>query len=366
MKQLIRREVREHYKLAVIGFLILSAMLTLGFFDSRAQLQRAAVGGGYRDPESFHPLVSKQLLTQASFFCALFGALLGWLQIRAEKHPDLWAFLLHRPVQRSSILRSKIASGLLLYTMGAALPVTGLILVAIQPGAVAAPTEWRMALPLLAVVLAGTACYFAGALTALRQARWYASRGVGLGLAGLAMSAVTNVPEFWHALGIVAIADSLLVLGVWGHFQTGGFYKGQARASKCALILTSTAFATVALGIALAIVFQALQPEADYVWTQYNVSKDGKILRVTTHQATGEMEAVDLAGNPVLDPATGKMIKPTEWHKLVAPSIGLNFQENAEAEDAAGLRPHFSNALRYFRPWRALRKSLWYLTREGA
>ena len=37
--------------------------------------------------------------------------------------------------------------------------------------------------PVATILLAGTVPYFAGMLTALRQARWYASRALGLGVA---------------------------------------------------------------------------------------------------------------------------------------------------------------------------------------
>ena len=364
MKALIRREIREHFKLAVIGLVILSAMLALGFFESRSELRRAAAGQHYGNPDGFHPLVSKSLLTQVSIFCGLFGGLLGWLQIRAEKHPDLWAFLVHRPVPRTTILKSKIASGLVLYAMGSCPPTIALFAIAMQPGAVAAPTELAMTLPLLSVVIAGTAAYLAGVLTALRHARWYVSRGVGIGVAVLVVSAATSVPEFWQALGLVAVANVILLLCVWGHFQTGGFYNGQPVVSKGALILTTTLSSVAIVGVVLAMVVQTIWPDTDHISTQHQVSKKGQILRVTTNYRTSEAEAVDLGGAPVLDPLTGQKLKGAELNKLNAPGLGASYQNPSDPNER-GWRESFSSALRYFRPWRVLDKALWYLTQDG-
>ena len=64
--------------------------------------------------------------------------------------------------------------------------------------------------------------YFAGLLTGLRKARWFASRGFGLGLAVVANFSLFAVPEFWHALLIIVVAGTLLALAVWGGRTPGG------------------------------------------------------------------------------------------------------------------------------------------------
>ena len=117
------------------------------------------------------------------FFCAIFGAVLGWLQIHNERHRDLWAFLVHRPVTRTEILLGKIIAGLVLYTLGGGLAAGWLYRLGGIPGHVAAPFQWAMLCRSPALFLSGIVFYFAGMLTGLRQARWYASRTFGLGLA---------------------------------------------------------------------------------------------------------------------------------------------------------------------------------------
>ena len=110
MKSLFRKELREHFKVAILGFVVLSVMLVLAFQGCTNQFFQLTRYGNSTS-EGLQPLLASGVLTQVAFFCAIFGALLGWLQVRAEKHPDLWAFLVHRPITRSLILRDKILSG---------------------------------------------------------------------------------------------------------------------------------------------------------------------------------------------------------------------------------------------------------------
>src|SRR4051812_9649662 len=122
MKQLILKELREQFKVAFVGLLILVVMLFVMFTAYGSQLVQLARNQGGGNSNVLQPLMNSEVLGQAAFFCAIFGALLGWLQIHAEKHPDLWAFLVHRPIPRTTILKSKILAGLLLYALGAGVP----------------------------------------------------------------------------------------------------------------------------------------------------------------------------------------------------------------------------------------------------
>ena len=128
MKQIILKELREQYKVALIGMALLAGMLIFALASYGNQLEEIMQSRGNGD--NFQPLMHAEVLTQVGFFCAIFGTLLGWLQIRAEHQPDLWAFLVHRPVKRTRILQGKVAAGLLLYVSAAGLPLLGLIVLA--------------------------------------------------------------------------------------------------------------------------------------------------------------------------------------------------------------------------------------------
>ena len=169
MKAIFQKDLRENLKLALIGLLIFSLMLIQAFQSCVATLMRIIDGNWSGQDSTLQPLLANSLLTQTAFFCAIFGAALGWLQTRNEAHRDLWAFMIHRPISRTEIFQGKALAGICLYLLGAGLPLLVFVGVVLTPGHVAAPFEWEMILPLLAIFLSGMAFYFAGVLTGLRE-----------------------------------------------------------------------------------------------------------------------------------------------------------------------------------------------------
>ncbi len=364
MKQLILKELREQFKVALIGLAVLTLMLSLLFATYGSQLQQAMRFMGQVSSDSLQPLLRNGLLVQVSFFCAIFGMLLGWLQIRAESHPDLWAFLVHRPIRRTSILRSKVVAGLLLYVAGTGLPLFGLILAISIPGNVAAPFEWAMALPLTSIFLVGMVYYFAGLLTGLRKARWFASRGFGLGLAAVANFSLFAVPEFWHALLIIVAAGTLLALAVWGSFQTGGFYRDQPAAGKVALTAASIVSVLVLLGLFCAVTANLLGSRGGSSYSHYRLTREGNILRVT-QQGFDEGDVVDLNGQPVLDEETGRELRPKDLGPRYARGVSVSVDVERRARRNSQFDRRFFHTAHYFSPWRLQDKTLWYLTADG-
>ena len=224
MKALLRKEFRENVKLAALGLVIYALLLVQQYRDYVASpnnmVQPLAHGG-------FHEITG--------WFCAVFGAVLGWLQIHNERRPDLWAFLMHRPMTRTGIYLGKALAGLGLYALVVGLPLFGFIVWARWPGHVAAPFEVAMLRPLAAYVLTGIVFYFAGMLTGLRQARWYASRALGLGVAIIAYLMMQNSPACWHATLVILLGAAILIAATWGGFQSHGYYRGQPAWGKAGL-----------------------------------------------------------------------------------------------------------------------------------
>lgn len=362
MKQLILKELREQFKVALIGLVLLTGMLGLAFAGYGNELQRAMQH--HSNSDSFQPLLRNELLVQIAFFCGLFGTLLGWLQIRAEHHPDLWAFLMHRPIHRTRILQSKVAAGLLLYVAGAGLPLLGFVLVVATPGNVAAPFSWPMALPVTSIFLVGMVHYFAGLLTGLRQARWFASRAVGVGLAVVATLVLFGVPEFWHALLIVAGTGTALAVAVWGSFQTGGFYRDQPVAGKVALTLASTASCLVLIGMSLTFMANLLASRGDYSYTHHQIARNGKVLRIT-QQGTGEADITDHTGKPVLDEKTGQKLRSQDLGAHYARGLIATADADTRSKPGGQHWRSYTRLSRFFSPWGIENKTLWYLTAEG-
>jgi hypothetical protein len=352
MKALIQKELRELVKAAVLGLVILALLLLQDYHAYARAMRELALGGA--GAGAYSPLAEGGLLKETFYFCAILGAVLGWLQIHNERRGDLWSFLVHRPVTRTQIFLAKIAAGAGLYVLAAGAPLAAFILWGIIPGHIAAPFEWAMLLPILARFLVGLVYYFAAMLVGLRQARWYASRGLPLPTAIL-VCAATNLPSFpWMFTAILA---GIVVLGLaaWGSFHTNGFYQGQPGASKPALALALAVGAMVVAVAACVLAVQFVGPgDNDSSTSYYDIRKDGTIYRVT-HSRFRPAQIVDLDGNPLKDAKTGEPVTPQEWYRLRAPGFNMDvyFPEPARA------RPAHAPAL-WFRCWQATPGTLWY------
>jgi hypothetical protein len=217
MRSLIWKECRENLKLVALpAFLIFGLMALWGT----------------------PPLMDELFLFFVTLFAGLFGAVLGFLQIFLESSGDKRALLLHRPLSRSQIFLGKALAGVGLYLLALGFPCACAVGLAATPGHVDEPFGWPMLLPLLADVLAGLVYYFAGMLTAQREARWYGSRCLGLAAGLFCSMVVWTLPEFWHALLAIGSVGGLVALAAWGSFLTGGAYAPQPRLAKIALAVT--------------------------------------------------------------------------------------------------------------------------------
>jgi ABC-type transport system involved in multi-copper enzyme maturation permease subunit len=363
VKQLILKELREQFKVAAVALAVLTAMLLMYFASYGVKLFQGVRSMGTLNGESLQPLMNSELLMQIATFCGLFGVLLGWLQIRAEKHPDLWAFLVHRPVPRSVILRSKMIAGLLLYAVAAGVPLLVWVLVLAIPGMVAAPFEWSMALPSVAIFFSGIVYYFAGLLIGLRRARWFASRGFGLGVAVLVSFAMFILPEFWHALLVLAVAIALLATAVWGSFQTGGFYRAQPAVGKLALTLTSVVTVTLLLGLAIGLIVNLLTSRDGYIYSQYQFTRDGQILK-HTQRGFDDVEITDLNGRIILNDE-GQPANPRDMQLRYAAGQSALMDVGGPGRNIRRMRAEFFRATRFYSPWSVQNKVVWYLTADG-
>jgi ABC-type transport system involved in multi-copper enzyme maturation permease subunit len=357
MKAIFKKELRENVALAVPGLLILSLMLLQTAHNHSALMRRMGYQYAYWPMENMQPLLDSGFLSQTAFFCGIFGAVLGWLQIFRERHRDLRAFLLHRPATRNSIFLGKIAAGALLYLLTTALPLICFVAWVAAPARVAAPFEWRMALPVLSHLLAGMVLYFGGMLTGLRQARWYGSRGIGLAAAIVAAFLCVIAGEFWEALLAVLVIGALLAICAWGAFLSNGHYVGQPAPAKAAL--TFSAWVGFAALLAAAAGFlTALFSTNDFEWSYYAVSKQGVIYKIV--QRSGRPgQIVDLEGKTLMDPKTHRAMEVNEFNQKLA-SMGASVNVDFKKTRPGGYR----NAGRYFLAWPSPHETAWYLWRK--
>ena len=150
--------------------------------------------------------------------CPLAGLFLGVMHVVTERRRDLWAFLVHRPMSRTTIMLAKMSAGLVLYFLAVGIPVAAANIWLAIPGNVPSPFYWPMVLPGLADVLTGAVYYLAGLLISMREARWYGSRVLAVGVAIICSVIVVSVWHFWIAgVAIIVAAGILGVAACFGY-----------------------------------------------------------------------------------------------------------------------------------------------------
>jgi hypothetical protein len=294
MKSLLWKEWQENLKWAALPVLLLGGLMAL------------------LGPPS---LVNYGALLILGLIAAVFGAVLGFLQVFPESGGDRRSLLLHRPLRPTQIFLAKAAVGVALYLLGVGIPFAGAVAWVATPGHVAAPFRWPMALPWLADILTGVVYYFAGMLTAQREARWYGSRALGLGAAVLCTFLVWVLPEFWQALLAVAVMSTLVGLAAWGSFVAGGAYRPQPLPARAALAATLLAGLLV-LGVTVK--FLAGGCAFERYQNYHTLDREGRVLVVRWRP--GDVQSVtDLDGRRP-EALQGKQLDSSAIREIEAPA----------------------------------------------
>jgi hypothetical protein len=271
MRSLIWKECRENLKWVPLPMLLI--LSPMGLFGPAR-------------------LMALGYLFYVSLVAALFGAVLGFLQVFPESRGDKRSLLLHRPMSRSRIFLGKAIAGVGLYLLALGIPLACAVGLAATPGHVAEPFRWPMVLPWLADTLTGLVYYFAGMLTAQREARWYGSRCLGLAAGLFCSIAVWTVPEFRQALLVIGIMAGVLAVAAWGSFQAGGAYAPQPRLARIALAVTFLTGLSALGFTAKFFIGKHLEPGTRCA---YLLDRQGRMLDL--HDKDGEVQSVtDLDG----------------------------------------------------------------------
>jgi hypothetical protein len=345
MKALLRKEFRENVKLAALGLVIYTLLLVQQYRDYISSPTNMA-----------QPLADGSLRGITGVFCAIFAAVLGWLQLHNERRPDLWAFLMHRPKTRTGIFLGKAVAGLGLYAIVVGVPLFGFIVWARWPGHVAAPFEVTMLRPLAAYVLIGMVFYFAGMLTGLRQARWYASRALGLGVALIVYFMMPISPACSQAMLIILLGAAILITATWGGFQSHGYYRGQPAWGKAGLT------AALMLGSLIVAVAAAVLASSFFARTERNESRSGYVMTTNgvifkeIHSPDKPAEILDLEGKPLLNAKTGRMIELRDFQLREARVTAFKTQPDEWARFGPWMQADDSLCF----AWHATPDTLWY------
>ena len=349
MKAIVLKEFRENIRLAALGLVIYTLILVV---QCRSYLETPSM--------LWRPLLDGDLLWATAWFGGIFGAVLGWLQIHNERRPDLWAFLLHRPMTRTEIFLAKTLAGLGLYAVVVGVPLLGYIGWVTWPGHVATPIEPAMLKPVTAMFFTGILYYFAGVLACLRQARWYASRTLGVGVALIVSIIGPFFPAFWQAVLAILIGGMLLATAAWGAFQTHGYNRAQPACGKAALATATMLGSMVVAFIAAVMVINFLaRPNRSPVWTQYQICEDGTVVKAT--RGLGESaEITDLEGKPVMDSQTGRKMELANLYQHRPQEFGIRISSAHPIDFGSWLSADQNLVV----PRRATSNTLWYYWRR--
>ncbi len=353
MKAMIWKELREQRVLAG-GLLFLFVCLQLYAYWSDSHIP----GLLFRNESAslaqrLQPLLSENYHLLLSLFCPILGALIGWQQIHSERHRDLRAYMVHRPIELRTLFHAKLIAGLGLYALITGVPMLCFYLWISIPGNFAAPFEWSMGLSLIGFFLAGTTGYFAAMLTMLRPARWIGSRALPCVLTFLAASAAFGMSSF--VTEFIAIVLLLLVLAgaTQDAFLTNGDYRSQSLTARIALALTLTvAFSAVCLVSTVPLVI-ALQMKDGRVWTNYSLANDENIYKsVTTDTKT---EVFDSEGKPFSN--SGKKLDQGEVNQFFSVSQAWVYISPQQVFNP------FRSANDYFVHWKSEDNIHWFFWR---
>jgi hypothetical protein len=297
------KEWRENVKWAVLpGLFLLLPMILFGHPD-----EPMSRGGA----------------TYFYLIAAVFGTALGFLQVFFEAKGDKRSLLLHRPISRSTIFLGKALAGVGLYLLALGIPVLCIQAWMATPGNMPAPYDWRTGLPWLAEMLAGLVYYFAGMLTAQREARWYGSRALALAAALWCTLLIWCVPEFWHALVVILTAGTLMGVAAWGSFLAGGAYAPQPRLARAALagILLASLFTVSFIGkLALGGWYRTGNIELGYI-----LDRQGRVLILPWKEGVGPVEPLtDLEGHVPAD-LQGRRVDRNLVDEVEAPLAGMGW-----------------------------------------
>lgn len=292
MNTILWKELRENLKWAVLAMLGFGAGLTYAW---------STVNNQFDEWRSYESICSNSFLLVTTFGSAAIGILLGLMQILTEARRDQWAFLIHRPVRRQTIFFGKVIAGVCLYLLATGIPLLVAVLWASKPGHIAAPFDWRMSLPGVADILTGIVFYLGAMLTGLRQARWYASRALGIVAAVGCAFLVVQCAEFVRALIFIAGFVVILLGAAWGSFLTTGNYASQPALAKVCLGI-SLSFGILVAGMAALMIGSSLFSGGNlYTQTEYKVDEEGRILKVV-EEGNWVKSVTDLNGTPVNKP----------------------------------------------------------------
>jgi len=187
MRALVKKEFRENGVVLAAAFVLLLALLEVGAYRRGWGLLFANLADMPNDQRVLHgrPLFAGQNdgplpIGAWTVGCIGLALALACFQTFGEKVRHTWALLMHFPVRRGKMIHGKLAAGVLMYFALLGLLWGGLVLRLEVGRPYPGPFRGSAGLPLLWPLLAGVGVYLGAFASALRPARWYATKWLPL------------------------------------------------------------------------------------------------------------------------------------------------------------------------------------------
>lgn len=142
------------------------------------------------------PFVSTWLQTWLLIIGGMAAVAIGFWQTSGELARGTLLFLLHRPVDRSTIFAIKLLVGIGVTLLIAGVPILAFALWAATPGTHASPFFWSMTTEVWLTWFRLPLFYLGAFLSGLRPGRWFGSRALPLA-AALPLFILLSVGSLW-------------------------------------------------------------------------------------------------------------------------------------------------------------------------
>lgn len=207
--------------------LVAIVLLAFGGFTLRAQVIYDPTwqwNHAYNQPgEPMNPysLVFFHLpgLSLLLFFSAIgLGLILGVRHFWIPNFTRTWPFLLHRSVSRSTVLAAKLSAASAALVLATGGVWTILFWYASRPEVSPIPQPVRIFIHGWIFVMLGLIIYLGTAISGLNEARWYATKILGLAFAVVAIFTITMLSSLGWAFTVIAVSIVLLLSQVFDTF----------------------------------------------------------------------------------------------------------------------------------------------------
>lgn len=213
MKYLIWKEWRENFKWALIVFIIILLYKIDLVFET------------YRDGDFYYVSIFNIIHKIVTPSEVLLGLLLAHMQLYEEiSKKDNWAFLLHRPISRSTIFFAKIIAGFSLYFFATLLPMLFVVAGFVIPGIFPVPYQYIF-LPVQApiiLIIAGLIPYAGMFLIYLNRGKRVITSILTAVFVYYVYTECVGCEYFTLALFIGVAATAFLLMGAYGAMLSNG------------------------------------------------------------------------------------------------------------------------------------------------